>query len=171
MRDCNRVKDVSPITRLCPGCQKNIIGAQKEKRQDNQVRQNSARASAQDQHRDMNVSLSPTPSTSNTPQASAAPPRDNLINFPNIGSNSSNTTNSESTLPTMDMPSLQNTYNQMAAGNSQQSQGQIFTDMYGMLLNVLSKQTENDGIKQEVKSNSERIRELEAKVGNADEIS
>ena len=71
----------------------------------------------------------------------------------------------------MDMPSLQNTYNQMAAGNSQQSQGQIFTDMYGMLLNVLSKQTENDGIKQEVKSNSERIRELEAKVGNADEIS
>ena len=43
--------------------------------------------------------------------------------------------------------------------------------MYGMLLNVLSKQTENDGIKQEVKSNSERIKELEAKVGNADEIS
>ena len=45
------------------------------------------------------------------------------------------------------------------------------TDMYGMLLNVLSKQTETDALKQEVKDHSFRIKELEAKVGDPNEIS
>jgi len=71
----------------------------------------------------------------------------------------------------MDIPTLQQSYQQMLSGDSQQPQGQILTDMYGMLLHVLSKQTENDGVKQEVKENSDRIRELEAKVGGPDEIS
>ena len=45
------------------------------------------------------------------------------------------------------------------------------TDMYGMLLNVLSKQSENDAIKEEVKDHGARIRELEAKVGDPTDIS
>ena len=45
------------------------------------------------------------------------------------------------------------------------------TDMYGMLLNVLSKQSETEALKQEVKDHSYRIKELEAKVGDPDEIS
>ena len=44
-------------------------------------------------------------------------------------------------------------------------------NMYGMLLNVLSKQSENDAVKQEIKDHEFRIRELEAKVGDSSDIS
>ena len=72
----------------------------------------------------------------------------------------------------MNMASLQNTYNQMVAGGSTAGpQDRIMTDMYGMLLNVLSKQSENDAIKEEVKDHGARIRELEAKVGDPSDVS
>ena len=170
MRDCNRVKNVSPITRLCPACEKIVNGNQPVRaRQDNVQRQNQARSSALDQNRDLNISLSPTNSNPvSIPAPSHAPPLDNLINFPSVSSSSC----SSLAPPVMNMASLQNTYQQMVAGGSAAGpQDKIMTDMYGMLLNVLSKQSENDAIKQEVKDHGARIRELEAKVGDPSDIS
>ena len=170
MRDCNKVKNVSPVTRLCPTCEKTVNGGQSDRvRQDTVTRQNQARASALDQNRDLNVSLSPTNSNpGSNPAPSMAPPQNNLINFPNVSSSS----NSSITPPKMNMASLQNTYNQMLAGGGAGSpQDRIMTDMYGMLLNVLSKQSENDAIKHEVKDHAHRIRELEAKVGDPSDVS
>ena len=51
------------------------------------------------------------------------------------------------------------------------SQPKILTDMFGMLVQVVSKQNESDIIKEEVRDNSNRIKELEAKVGGPDSIS
>jgi len=183
MRDCTKVRDINPTNGLCPGCVKTVFGTQPIKRQEALVRQSNERAQAQDQHRDLNISLSPTPSSSGSsaplpgaaplpngaPPPSTAPPADNLINFPHISS--ANTTTTPSAPPMMDIPSLQNTYSQMVSGGPQSQNPQMLTDMYGMLLNVLSKQTENDHIKEEVRSNSDRIRELENKVGKAEEVS
>ena len=170
MRDCNKVKNVSTITRLCPGCEKVVNSSQADRRQDNLNRQNQARSSALDQQRDLNISMSPRHSPSGTP-ASMAPPLNNLINFPNVSMPSSNNS-TPSAPPVMDMNSLQNTYSEMVARRGTGgAQDQIMTDMYGMLLNVLSKQSETDTLKQEVKDHSFRIQELEAKVGGPNEIS
>ena len=57
MKDCNKTKDVSTRTQLCPACEKIITGS--VRREDNQDRQNTARSNTQDLHRDLNVSLSP----------------------------------------------------------------------------------------------------------------
>ena len=59
----------------------------------------------------------------------------------------------------------------LGSGADIRSSAKILTDMFGMMLNVLSKQSENDNIKSEVKSNSSRIQELEAKVGGPEQIS
>ena len=78
MRDCNKMKNVNPITRLCPACEKTVNGTQSDRvRNDTVTRQNQARSNALDQNRDLNVSLSPT----NSNPASSAPPVNNLINF------------------------------------------------------------------------------------------
>ena len=77
MRDCNKVKNVSTVTRLCPGCEKVVNGSQADRREDNQTRQNQSRSKALDQQRDLNISLTPSLSPSETP------PSNNLINFPN----------------------------------------------------------------------------------------
>ena len=170
MRDCNRVKNVSPITRLCPACEKTVNSTQSDRvRQDIVTRQTQARSSVQDQNRDLNLSLSPTNSNPSSITApSMAPPANNLINFPNVSSPNS----SSITPPVMNMASLQSTYNQMLAGGGAGGpQDRIMADMYGMLLNVLSKQSENDAFKQEIKDHGFRIRELEAKVGDSSEIS
>ena len=74
MRDCNKVKNVSTVTRLCPGCEKIVNGSQADRRQDNQNGKNQARSSALDQQRDLNISLSPEQSPSSAP-ASMAPPQ------------------------------------------------------------------------------------------------
>lgn len=169
MRNCNKIKHVNPVTSLCPSCEKIVNTSQSDRvRQDNQSRQNQARSSALDQQRNLNVSLSPA-SSAGSGTASTAPPTNNQINFPYIS-----TPNSSANLapPVMNLASLQNTYSEMVARNGTGgAQDQILTDMYGMLLNVLSKQTENDAIKQEVQDHSYRIRELEAKVGDPSQIS
>ena len=72
------------------------------------------------------------------------------------------------TTPFIDVKSLQSSYTQMV---TEGSQPKIFTDMFGMMLQVVSKQTENEQVKEEVKSNSNRIKELEAKVGGPECIS
>ena len=51
------------------------------------------------------------------------------------------------------------------------TQPKILTDMFGMMLNVVSKQAESDNLKTEVRGNTDRITELEAKVGGPDQIS
>ena len=68
----------------------------------------------------------------------------------------------------MDIVSLQDSYNQMVGSGSQPK---ILTDMFGMMLNVFSKQTESDSVHQEVKNNVARISQLEAKVGDSNQIS
>jgi len=66
------------------------------------------------------------------------------------------------TTPLVDVQSLQSSYSRMVEDGSQPK---IMTDMFAMLLQVVSKQTENEQVIEEVKSNTNRIKELEAKVG------
>ena len=56
-RNCNRSKDINPVTRLCPSCQSVADGH--SKRFQNQYRQSQARAGMQDLQRDLDVTLSP----------------------------------------------------------------------------------------------------------------
>jgi len=183
MKSCSKTKNVNPVNLLCPTCEKSVLESQR--RTDNQDRQTHARSQAHDQGRDLDISLSPTPQHSSQQAApvygsaaaasgssvppSMRPPAPNLMNFPNLSSSTNSApTPSMPNLPSMDIPSLQNSYTEMVNSGYQPK---ILTDMFAMMLNVVSKQTENDDIKEEVKSNTSRIQDLEAKVGGKDEIS
>ena len=102
-------------------------------------------------------------------QQQAPPPRNNTGYSNPPPSSGAPSAHRPSTTPVLlDVTSLQNSYNEMLTAGSQPK---ILTDMFGMLVQVVSKQNENDIIKEEVRDNSNRIKELEAKVGGPDSIS
>ena len=68
----------------------------------------------------------------------------------------------------LDIMSLQSSYNSMLMDPV--NHPKIFVDIYGMLLSILSKQKEVDQALEQIKRNTARIDELEAKVGKSSEV-
>ena len=145
MRNCNKSKNVNNNTGLCPACESTIIESQK--RVDNQNRQSQARATVYDQNRDMSS------------------PLHNQVQEGITGSDGSEPSTS---IPSMDIASLQRTYGEMINSGSQPK---FQAEMYGMMLNILANNTSTDAIVQDVNENRERIRELENKVGSPMDVS
>ena len=144
MRTCHKSKNVNNKTGLCPACETTIFESQK--RQDNQNRQSLARASVQDQHRDM----------SSPPQIQASVEGTGLVSA------------EPSNIPTVDIASLQRTYGEMVNSGDQP---RFQTEMFAMMLNIVANNKSIDSVVQDVSDNRERIRELEAKVGGPLEVS
>ena len=71
-------------------------------------------------------------------------------------------------LPPIDMQSMINSYYEMKNSGTV---SKVLIDIYGVMLNVFSNQTELDLLKSEVIRNEQWIQELENKIGAADEVS
>ena len=69
----------------------------------------------------------------------------------------------------LDLNALHSSYREMIQDGGQ-GQPKILVDMFGMLLSIVSKQKEFDEVIEQVKSNSQRIKELEDKVGKPDDV-
>ena len=69
----------------------------------------------------------------------------------------------------LDLNALNSSYREMIQDGGQ-GQPKILVDMFGMLLSIVSKQKEFDEVIEQVKSNSQRIKELEDKVGKPDDV-
>ena len=130
-------------TGLCPSCEASIIGSQR-RADETQTRQSQARASAYNQNR--------------------------VLTSPQSSDRSGATTaiQEQPSIPSMDLSSLQQTYGEMISSGDQPK---FQSDIYGMLLNIMTKQSATDTAIQDIDNNKERIRELEAKVGGPEEIS
>ena len=167
MRNCKNVRDLDPITKLCPPC--STWHKDFNKRLASHERQQTAREEIQNQNRNIDSSPPPTqawsPSTQAPQQAPAA--------FPAALPTASSVLSVEP--PPIDVRSLQNSYNQLK--NSSGSPVSLDTlpgltlDMFALMLNIHSKMSETDAVRCEVKKATTRIEALEAKVGGMDEVS
>ena len=174
---CNRKFEKTSISDLCNPCNNAYRSAelQTTKRLDNAKRQQAARADTQAINR--NISSSPTSLPSDSyappplsqqavPHHSAAPAHQNLLNYPPLGSSSLDFTNQP--LPDIDLNSMMSSYNKVKESNSQPK---ILTDMYGILIHISSKQRETEGLKDDIRSHTERLDRLETKIGGTEEVS
>ena len=91
----------------------------------------------------------------------AAPPRPNLVNFPSPST--------EQILPQVDLKDIIKSCEDAKKGH-QIDAGKVLNDMLGMMVHMFSKQTENDVMKTQVTSNTDRIDQLEAKVGDQNDV-
>ena len=125
-----------------------------QRRTEQNERQQAARSQSHDQHRNLTASpAEPTVPSQPSPVETPSNPN-NATSYSNLPSSpGSAPAFSHSNQPMMDMTSLQSSYSE------------IFTDMFGMLLHVVSKQTENDSSNENISNNTMKIAELESKVG------
>jgi len=70
-------------------------------------------------------------------------------------------------LPEINLASVRNTYDEMISENQPRDQ----TEMFAMLIHIMSNQRASEDLREQVENNSQRIAELEAKVGGPSEIS
>ena len=180
MRNCKNTKDVCPISKFCPPC--SAWMKDYSKRSDSQERQQQARDQVHAQNRGM-FTPSPDPpiptmsyimpqvsstqagsggTAPTTQPPSSRPPSNNSSNYPPMGAGAPTAT------PPIDITSLTSSYNQMKATNTQPP---ILMDMFALLLNVHSKQSENDEIRSEVQQNTSRLDSIETKIGGPDDVS
>ena len=100
----------------------------------------------------------PLPSNATTALPTGPPPAD-IVHYPPVEVN---------------LADLTQTYNQLRRSGSQvapDTSNKLLVDIYGMMVNMSAKQSEIDTVKKVVKTNTNRISELEAKIGNADQVS
>ena len=139
---------MSPNSLLCSSCDRSSFAGQNRK-VDHQRRQSQARAAVQEQQRDLD--------TSSLSSLSDMEP-----------SRTETTNNPASNLPNLDLNVLQNNYNNMFTNGSAQPGPEMFRDMYGMMLSLMTKQSNNE---KDNKDLWDRVLELEAKNGGPEEIS
>ena len=152
-RGCGRTKNVNLANGLCPNCESTIIGSGSSRRlEQQQSRQNEARSSSFDESRGLNNSDSNTQSTDRC--------SGEVINR--------NKSNIAVPKADVDLIALNNSYQEMLSSGDQPK---INTEMFGMMLNVLTRLTEGDSVKEKVTNNEARISELERKVGDQSVIS
>ena len=156
MRNCKNTKDVNPISKFCPPCDAWMKDF--NKKNDNLVRRQSDRDTIHAQNRGMPDSVSNAiPTTTYTmPQVSStlagsygsAPPPPPSSRPPQGASAAA------SAPPAIDINTLTSSYNQLKSNNDQPP---ILMDMFALMLNLHSKQSENDDVRSEVKQNTSRL--------------
>ena len=149
IKNCKIKSNINSRTGLCTSCDQTFSGiSRRVYRQDKQTEGRDQQHAAHRGGGDMDETdhgsdfQEHSPRTTSSPAAGGQP--------------------TTATTPLVDVQSLHSSYSKMMADGSQPK---IFTDMFGMMLQVVSKQTENELTKVEVKSNTNIIQELEAKVG------
>ena len=168
MRNCKNVRELDPITKLCPPC--NTWQRDFNKRLVNSEGRQSAREETQNQNRNLNSS----PSIQPTQLASDAATSRSASQTPCTASLGPGPTPTVAP-PPIDVRSLQNSYNQLK--NSSGSPVTLETlhgqtlDMFALMLNIHAKMSETDAFRSEVKKASARIDALEAKIGGTNEVS
>ena len=130
------------------------------RRVDNLDRRNQARDKSHDARRDLGQNHDSQEADSGP--APPPPPGNNLFNFPNPS-------NSHVPLPNVDLNDI-NWNCEAAKSGAQVDTGKVLGDMIGMIVHMFAKQSENEAVKEQVHSNTDRIGHLEAKVGDSNDV-
>ena len=156
-KGCKIKAKINPKTGLCQGCDEFFQGI--NRRVDHLDRRHQARDKSLDARRHLD-SLQDSDEL-----ATSHPPGNNMVNFPSVTTASS----IQSQLPNVDLNDIIKSCE--AAKNGEQiDTGKVLGDMMGMMVHMFAKQSENDAIREQVNSNTDRIAHLEAKVGDASEV-
>ena len=150
---------INPKSGLCPACDEFVQGV--NRRVDSIDRRHQARDQSRDARRDLGQHHDSQDSDSGT--APPPPPGNNLFNFPNP----SNTNHVP--LPNVDLNDIIKNC-EAAKSGAQVDTGKVLGDMMGMMVHMFAKQTENEAVKVQVHSNTDRISHLEAKVGDSNDV-
>ena len=125
---------------------------------EHQERQNHARDSNFDAQRNLQEEdvLDPGAGPSNV-----GAPHKNIFNYP--------PNNDTHALPEVDINDIIKSCEEAKKGNEVDT-GKVFNDMLGMMVNMFSKQNEHENVKTQVISNTDRIEQLEAKIGDSKDV-
>ena len=179
---CQRKFDRNAFSEFCIPCTNAYKSGEvdRKRRGENSSRQNSARANSHSLQRDLsNLNMNPPPShppgsgfvgsqsqTQAQSTSAAPPPSNNLSNFPELESPATS-----HPLPQVNVTRVYNTYQALEAGSSNpDDEKTMMKDMFGMILHMFSKDSENKEVKEIVSSNTARIDALEAKVGKPEDV-
>ena len=143
-KGCKTKTNINPKSRLCPSCDDFFRGVRK--RLESSDRQQQARDSEVNSRRHLDDS-----------ERDEEPLEQNQ------------SAHSEKTLPQVDINSILKSCEEARSG-VQVDTGKALQDILGMVVHIYSKQSENDEIKAKVESNTARIDELEAKIGDRSEV-
>ena len=149
---CQRKFDRNAFSELCLPCTNAYKSGEvdRKRRNDNTSRQHSGFQSQ----------------TQTQSTLAAHPPSNNLSNFPDF----ENPATSQP-LPKVDVTRMYNTYQAIEAGSSNpDDEKTMIKDMFGMILHMFSKDSDNMQMKENVSSNIARIDALEAKVGKPEDV-
>ena len=168
MRDCKNVKELDPISKLCPPC--NIWVKDFNKRQSNNERQQFAREGVQNQNRNLSSpgGASPSSVSNNSPPVTAQPTAPPTAPLSQTWVRPAGSSAQVATPPPpIDMAYLQNTYNQL---KSSSTESPLLLDMFAVMLNIHSKQSETEDIRIKIEETISRLESVEAKVGDTKEV-
>ena len=154
-KGCKIKAKINTRTGLCPGCEEFFQGV--NRRVDHLDRRHQARDRSHDARRNLDGNHAVEEPATNQP------PGNNLVNFPPA------TAASMSHLPSVDLNEIIKSC-EAAKNGEQVDTGKVLGDMMGMIVHMFAKQSENDAIKEQVHSNTDRIACLEAKVGDSNEV-
>ena len=153
-KGCKVKARIDPKSGLCPGCNEFVQGV--NRRVDGLDRRQQARDTSHAARRDISGEQDEQDVRNDPPP----PPGNNVFNYP---------PNSQAPLPNVDLNDITKSYEDIKKGAPVDS-GKVLGDMLGMIVHMYAKQSENDATKEQVNSNTDRISQLEAKVGDANEV-
>ena len=154
-KGCKIKAKINTRTGLCPGCEEFFQGV--NRRVDHLDRRHQARDRSHDARRNLDGNHAVEEPATNQP------PGNNLVNFPPASAASM------SHLPSVDLNEIIKSC-EAAKNGDQVDTGKVLGDMMGMIVHMFAKQSENDAIKEQVHSNTDKIACLEAKVGDSNEV-
>ena len=218
-RNCKNVRDICPISKLCPPC--DTFMKDYNKRQESQDRQQSARDQVHNQNRNLSSPGAlfsspppsgpsqpsthpfrpPTTSAANFPPMSglgaappvtpnnanfhlppmsgagaahaapphtaqtARPPAHNAANYPHV--NTAGAAGITPAPPPINITNLQKSYNQ---AKSTAAESPLLLDMFALMLNIHSKQSETESFSSDIKQANTRLDAVEAKIGGVNDV-
>ena len=158
-KGCKIKANISARSGLCQTCEAFVRNA--NRRMEHQDRQNQSRSSSHDAHRNLHDGDELGPEHGAGPSHAGAPPQRNIFNYPKPN---------EQALPEVDISEIIKSCEEAKKGN-QVDTGKVLSDICGMMVHMFSKQNENEGIKTQVVSNTDRIEQLESKIGDPNDVS
>jgi hypothetical protein len=159
-KGCKIKANIGARSGLCQSCETFVRNS--SRRMEHQDNQKQARGSNYDAHRNLHDEEEHDLDPGAGPSHAGAPPPRNIFNYP------SNST--EQALPEVDISEIIKSCEEAKKGN-QVDTGKVLSDICGMMVHMFSKQNENEGIKTQVVSNTDRIEHLEAKIGDPNDVS
>ena len=163
-KGCKIRVNIGARSGLCQSCEAFVRSS--TRKMENQDRQQHAREASHDAHRNLHddvLSQEARDARDAGPShAGVPPPARNVFNYP--------PNNVDQALPEIDISEIIKSCEQAKKGNPVDT-GKVLGDICGMMVHMFSKQNENDEIKATVVSNTDRIEQLEAKVGDPSDVS